>query len=127
MEIAIGHPTAAREARKQRTKKMPGLTSSPLATSPLPPPPPPIVIQPIDNGIPPAPMDDVGSPPPPLDPTPPMTLLEVIEPSVVVGPTDAFEVTLRCKHVYIIEGYGIVPFVWEEVQTIGLAEGPIEP
>ena len=54
-----------------------------------------------------------------------MTLLDVVETSVIIGPGDVLEVTLRCKFIYIIEGYGIVPFVWEDIQMVGVAERPV--
>lgn len=86
---------------------MPGLNFTPSAPVSSPPPPPPIVLQPLDSDV---------SPPVPVNNTPSITLLEdVVETTVSAGPGDTVEVTLRCKFVYIIEGYGIVPFVWEEV------------
>ena len=52
-----------------------------------------------------------------------MTLLEgLIEPFAPVGPGELLELTLRCKCVYLIEGYGIIPFVWEELKMIHLAD-----
>ena len=51
----IGHPTADREPRKQRTKKIPGLPDAPPHPAPLPPSPLPIVVQPADRAPPPAP------------------------------------------------------------------------
>ena len=62
----------------------------------------------------------------PMGPVPPMTLLEgLVELFVTVGPGGLLEITLRCNCTYHIEGYGIVPFVWEEVKLIYPADLPL--
>ena len=82
--------------------------SSKMAKVPPPPPPPPIVIGP-----------DEVPPPAAMGPVPPITLLEgLVEPFVSVCPGGLLEFTLRVNYIYHIEGYGIVPYVWEDVRIL---------
>ena len=75
-----------------------------MAEVPPPPPPPPIVIVPDEN-----------PPPTNMGPVPPITLLEAfVEPFVSVSPGGLLKFTLRVNYIHHIEGYGIVPFVWED-------------
>ena len=96
---------------------MPGLNLTPAAI-PTPPPPPPIVIQPEDS------TEDSA---PGIIPNSPIFLLEnCIETTVMVGPRDVVEVHLKCKFIYHIEGYGLVAFVWEEIQVVPRPVRPVE-
>ena len=86
--------------------------SNKMAAIPPPPPLPPIVIVPDDN-----------PPPVPMGPVPPIALLEgTVEPFVSVG---RLEFTLQVNYIYHIEGYGIVPFMWEDTRTLHPADLPL--
>ena len=92
---------------------MPGLNLTPAAI-PAPPPPPPIVIHPEDSA-------------PGSIPNTPILLLEhCVETTVMVGPRDVVEVHLKCKFIYHIERYGLIAFVWEEIQVVPRPVQPVE-